>query len=109
MKTDIEKILEAIGVEVKPYQVSMTHLGGKGYCLFEISNDLNAIRELELMVIEKVGAKLYGMALVMALSIEDEIDFLEVSAMVTADASTRITATLRLWRGNEPGKQVNDG
>ena len=106
MKTDIEKILEAVGVNVITARNGLMMVViptiGCDY-LRNISDDLNAIRELELLVIEKFGAGRYGHCLLKTVNNEPitpsgnhhvmlDTEFLEIIA--TADAATRITAML---------------
>ena len=102
MKTDIEKILEAVGhpkSEIVKLSANSIRIRTKSDVWFDfgsIPNDLNAIRELELLVIEKFGANEYGACLaseVGGFSILGK-PMATTARIATADAATRITAML---------------
>jgi hypothetical protein len=90
----IEKILQSVGVEVFPERILEVNLGGCWRIVADIPNDLNAIRELELLVIEKVGAGHYWESLMTAAN-------RNVLVIATADAKTRIAAMLAALEGLE--------
>ena len=95
---DIEKILEAVGnpkQEKDLFGDRWVLLPGGQFRVMDIPNDLNAIREMELLVIEKVGASQYLQRLIEACKFTfDEEPYMKSVKMITADAKTRIAAML---------------
>lgn len=99
---EIEKIIRALGLMPPTQKLpSVLVLGDESYYTDEIPNDLNAIRELELMVIEKAGANAYGICLaseVRGFSVLGK-PMAQTAIIATADAPTRITAILAALEG----------
>lgn len=99
----IEKILVAVGKRPQTDEearetvvIFSKHI----YLLEEVPYDLNAIRELELLVIEKVGAERYGDALCDCIGWEDGQRMYEwYSYLATADAPTRIAVMIAALEG----------
>lgn len=95
MKTDIEKILDALEVEREHSFGWLAVLPNGRYFEANIPNDLNAIRELELLVIEKVGVYEYGDKLFEnVVGLFDFSDTQRAALFATADAPTRIAAMI---------------
>ena len=103
----VEKILEAVGnpkQEKDLFGDRWVLLPSGQFRVMDLPNDLNAIRQLELLVIEKVGECAYGEAIYDAVidqkqlygTVNEEIDFARIA---TADAQTRIAAMLAALEG----------
>jgi hypothetical protein len=95
--SDIEKVLFAL--EVLP--TNYVTLNGQAYYILSLASDLNAIRELELLVIEKVGGEAYWKALNYHAAGENIGLTERIIPMITADAKTRIAAMLAALEGLE--------
>lgn len=92
---DIEKILEAVGIEFNTDRICEVQIGGVWRIIADIPNNLNAIRELELMVIEKFGMYSYGDKLFEnVIGLFDFSDTQRAALFATADAATRIASML---------------
>lgn len=95
---DIEKIetrLKAVGIEFNTDRICEVQIGGVWRIIADIPEDLNAIRELELMVIGKFGMYSYGDKLFEnVIGLFDFSDTQRAALFATADAQTRITAML---------------
>jgi transcriptional/translational regulatory protein YebC/TACO1 len=109
MKTDIEKIeaiLKATGVVTFTDGKRTTAKLQDEWFLSSLTFDLNAIRELELLVIEKFGEWNYLRELleILNLSLEEiDVQVVTILPIATADAETRITAMLAVI---EEGRDV---
>ena len=112
MKTDIEKIeaiMKAVGVAGSRNTGNRrVDIGSAAFDIEKIPEDLNAIRELEMLVIEKFGAGLYGGKIYRIVSDNPDDDLFvstneQLTYLATADAATRITAMLAVI---EEGKDV---
>ena len=97
----IETILKAVGLGKRISAANEIQLGGIFYLMPDVPADLNAIRELELMVIEKVGANAYGICLaseVRGFSVLGK-PMAQTAITATADAPTRIAAMIAALEG----------
>jgi hypothetical protein len=94
--TDIEKILEAVGVEPADRwgYVRLPNL----YKPKEITTDLNAIRHLEMLVIEEVGLYKYGNELWNEVAPRTTTTQ-QIAICATVDAQPRIAAMLAALEG----------
>ena len=91
----IETILKAVGIEFNTDRICEVQIGGVWRIIADIPEDLNAIRELELLVIEKFGANEYGAILNEAITDPRQpLTFVDCALLATADAATRISAML---------------
>lgn len=89
----IETILKAVGIEFNTDRICEVQIGGVWRIIADIPEDLNAIRELEVLVIEKFGARQFWTVMERTdLHYKTHNYFQNQVGMYTADAATRIAA-----------------
>jgi hypothetical protein len=101
----VKQILAAVGIKLNDTDDRVIYVGSQREALLKLGDlqrllsdiplDLNAIRELELMVIGKFGMYSYGDKLFEnVIGLFDFSDTQRAALFATADAQTRITAML---------------
>lgn len=103
----VKQILAAVGIKLNDTDDRVIYVGSQREALLKLGDlqrllsdiplDLNAIRELELMVIEKFGEWNYLRELleILDLSLEEiDVQVVTILPIATADAATRIAAML---------------
>lgn len=96
----VKQILAAVGIKLNDTDDRVIYVGSQREALLKLGDlqrllsdiplDLNAIRELELLVIEKFGEYWYGIHVARSVGVSP----IATAKIATADAATRITAML---------------